>query len=395
MQLTESNSVTEPCLAVRSRHCIERFGMRICLIILFLFSGDYVSANDCNQKALLSPQANRKAIIAEVKSKNIPAFLKMTPSGPLPVILVESDAFAKLSSLINSSIGIQILLQPNTNFTDHAMFRVGKTQIDWAMPETRAYFPGDPAELHGSGIAWRDIDAQLKDFAKRDRYSRVTIEVNYRVSPTEKMAVEYYHRVRRATLTSIQQTNSHGQLRPHVPGGLYTYEGCFQFCSGSMLSTLKDFLADKMKASGIQNINEFISKPEVQEVLARARNKIMTADVWDAKKFNYEIFSQFSLPNEILPTEADKEEFMNSLVAYDAVDRAIKVFTRLGIGREVTARENFSNPNVTAILIYTSPKEGERFRRATYTAPGFYRGSGWGKDPEGTLPFDDQYPIPK
>jgi hypothetical protein len=377
------------------------------ILLLLLLAPASASAIDCNQYfANLTYKAQSVVASEEVKAarmsmqwvlkgQGIPAFLKKTASGEVPVALVNKASVEKLLPYLDNSLGTQTYMQPQYN-NDHGGIRVLRQLIDVDTPGARHF-----GEIHRTGIAWKPLES----YVKRGGGTPI-IEVSYLLKPEEKLVADFYHRVRRAALYRVPFTFGAGVPDRNLPNMLSAGEHCFIYCKGSAVARHLSEIDEKLKAAGPKDLNEFYAKPEVVEFLQKARQAVMNADPAAGNSLS---------PTMLMENAAIKELAMKMAPAEVAANPvALQNFANLVVGRSVTndyknllnalnvsgatSFNDMNNPRVTAVLIYDSGAAENSFREAGYETQGKF--GNWSKDqqvvmqPEGEIPFTPNAPKP-
>jgi hypothetical protein len=159
--------------------------------------------------------------------------------------------------------------------------------------------------------------------------------------------------------------------------------------------------AEKLKPLGIDNVDQMLKNKDVRTFLGTAREIIMNKDPMDPWWFHHRTLIEspgFESQAQALvaklglkvSNDPEMELLINTLVSYEAMVGTERVMRELGVGQNIAAGANVDNPNVAAILVYASPSQAPRFRDASFTTTGYFEGTGWGADPQGTRPYPDQ-----
>ncbi len=395
--------------------------MKTAILSLLLFASNVQASPVCadlfEAKPAISPKSpeqTRRSVESISRRAELPFFLKKSSHGNVPVILMNARTMPALTDVLNQSVGIQILLQPGTPYSDHGMLRIGgvkshggelkSVQIDWGLPGWRGGTPGAFDEIHTTGLAWRDLRARLERNESLNRYTLKTVEAVFVLTKKEREDLEYYHRVRRAAIFARGFVDINGVLQPQIPNRMAAFEDCFMYCRGVELKSHADRIIDHLRSYGPYEVESILSSPEAKEFLGRARTKIMRTDWWTENGLHPQLVAtptEVAKLKRILPDLVKNQDgsvresafvFANWLVALEATRIAHRVYSKLGITDSYGMANEIENPRISAILIYDSPDQAPRFRDATYVTPGKEEYAGWGDGKgESIRPYRDQF----
>lgn len=357
------------------------------IFALALLSGTFAWANpDC--PALLrqviqhagqgQAKEARQALVQAAQKSNIPAFLKTTRNGDIPVVLLNHETAPKLKEFLDESIGTQIVLQPDWN-NDHGMIRITQQIVDVDTPNARGF-----GEIHGTGIAWKPLGSYL---ARRNGGSQKILEVAYALTPKEREIANYYHRMRRAAVVRVKFTFGGARANDALPNLLQNGgEHCFIFCKGSALDYQISEIRRNIQAAGVANVDEYMRTPEVREFLDSARASILGANPSDARQLHPEMLKRVDIEKALnaagkdkrklfgplkngFKSNAEENQFINWIVGLDASEQYRDLLHGLNVTSDLGVAD-MNNARATAVLIYDSPGTSASFVDATYTAKG-------------------------
>ena len=96
--------------------------------------------------------AQRKVLVERLRAGGVPFFFRTTPSGDLPVVLLNARSFPFLKDTLAATMAMPVELTPGGG-TDHGMFRLGHRLIDFLTPGQRL-----PAwDPNRTGVLWRPL----------------------------------------------------------------------------------------------------------------------------------------------------------------------------------------------------------------------------------------------
>ncbi len=310
----------------------------------------------------------REGLVDLLRKENIPAFLKQTRNGEIPVILVNGKSVKSISGLLDETAGTQIYLQPDWN-NDHGGFRLFRSLIDLDTPGARGY-----GELHATGISWKPIDSYVP---RRAAGSDVIIEVAYALSREEKEIFDYYHRVRRAALVRVPFTfggvkANLGQANMLPQAG----EHCFLYCKGTQVRNIVSGIVAELHKYGIQDPESFLKHPDVDAFLKSARKKILAADLWDGNELGPRVATSrddLALLQNVMPADVREDQrwiFANWLIGLDAASGYRKALDELQISSDLGV-EDMHHLRASAILVYSNDQNmPQAFADATFRSAG-------------------------
>jgi hypothetical protein len=341
------------------------------LLLSFQVMGDPPCDDPLLSPAQYGAQARAK-VVDVLKASNIPSFLKATKNGTIPVILLNNGTLSGMSDLLNGSVGTHVFYQPDWN-NDHGGMRFAQWLADVDTPGARGY-----GEINRTGIAWKQLPSYL---ARRQAGAYVAIEVAYSLTPEEKVAVEYYQRMRRAAIIRVPFTFGGNNADMTLPNTLLNGgEHCFIFCKASQVSThiaeIDRNLQKMVGASGAA----LMQNEEVKVFLKAAREKILAVDPRELNPGITQSMQPQNTMEDIFPkgmSAADRLIAMNWMIGYDASRQYQALMRSLNVSGD-TGYRDMNNERASFVLIYDSPNSANAFRDATYTTQGKF--STWGKD---------------
>ena len=324
----------------------------------------------------------RVALLDYFKQKGLPVLTKESGRERIPVVLVNAIDVAMLKDYLDNSIGFTTQHQPNWT-SDHGFARFGSVLTDADAPGSRSF-----NEINQTGISWFQI---VENTLRRDPqktklfYDEQRIEVSYLVTPEQKSKMAYYLTARRAAIFRVGSqfvgAASHLAFPNMFSGGR---EHCFIYSKSSNLTELLSEARLRVETSGI-NIEEFMKEKAVKNFLARAKNYILNLkpmfSVEDAAVFNHNLLRNArdeqgpivkSLENAMPHQLSDGMllEFVNWLVAYDAVGQYLDLKKELGVSDSYTFQD-YLNPKASAVLVFDPESSAyPKFLDGSYTSLG-------------------------
>ncbi len=316
--------------------------------------------------------AARAGLVEKLKTAQIPAFLKDTPNGPIPVIQMNKTTAATpgMTEFLGNSLGVQVFLQPGWR-NDHGSFRLGKFMIDVDTPGARNF-----GELHETGLAWKEVSRYLP--RRRDDADGI-LEVAYSLTPEEMKIANTYQRMRRAAIIRVPFTFGGGDIDRTLPNLLEVGgEHCFLFCNGSQLSTQVRGLRAKVSEFGIPDLDAFLQAPETTDFVAKSDALILTAKLDGNESFprmlqplNTTAFMRMARAKGANIPPAKRVVFMNWVYGLVASQRYEKLYRELQISGNIGVQDA-AHPRATAILIYSTEVHAPEFQAATFQAKGIF-----------------------
>jgi len=340
-----------------------------------------------------APLEARQALIAHLKEKKIPAFLKTTTHGDVPVILMTSSTAPEISEFLSHSIGTQASLQP-THTNDHGQFRLENFVIDLNDPGKRGF-----GEINATGLAWKPLGSYLNIRGKDTESNSVIMEVAYALKPDELQVAEYYQRMRRAAIIRVPfvlDTVRSDLTLPNTVIANGSSENCYLFCKGMVINNQVNTINDQLHKLGLADVNKFYNDQRTQTFLNQVRAKLLAANPDDKSILNNRIGDsdlKTIAPYFSSVTDSALRNIANWTIGLDASIRYRAMLDGLKVGNDVKA-EDINNPRATALLIYDNQEEAPHFNDATYFAQGAgTAGAGVGGPGPWTSSNADQRPL--
>lgn len=305
---------------------------------------------------------------------DVPAFLRRTTNGDVPVILLTDRTAKKIRELTDASIGTMFVQQVGYR-NDHGLMRVGQNIVDVDMPGARGY-----GELNRNGIAWKDLQAYLLRWASAEAMGQRVynkIEIGFLLTPQELETAKFYQIVRRASIIRVPFTFGGAQADMNQANMLSAGEHCFIFCKGSAISSHVNEIRGKMRELGINDVDAFMTKPEVQAYLDTARAALLATNPNDGTQLNWSAVNRDEMTQSLLPILPEglepiqRRTLINWIVGLDASDRYNKLRTALGISYD-SGTGDMNSPRASFVLVYASESNVASFREATFTSPGVF-----------------------
>jgi hypothetical protein len=333
---------------------------------------------------------DRKQMIAFVKESGMPAYLKSTPHGDVPVVLVTKETYPKIKKIMENSYGALASLHPQ-NATDHGWLRDGNVILDLYNPSERHIAKG---EFHETGLAWKTTDEY---FSRRGPNSKVFFDQAFPLKKDELQDIDYLHRVRRAALYRSpygfyteangraymnkyfyspggRETASH--VKPHMLDNC-TGEHCYTYplmhSGDQQISQMKS----ELRTLGI-NYDELASNSHFVALQDMIREDILAADAFNHDTFHFATLldkqEYRDLISKVWPGDHTKDEMLKALsfvASIPAIQDHNKLLYALRNGSEMFPYTNFNRERSTIFFIYDEdPSAPQRFWDATYTNRG-------------------------
>ncbi|MGZ3662581.1 MAG: hypothetical protein ACXVCK_20955, partial [Bdellovibrionota bacterium] len=206
------------------------------------------------------------------------------------------------------------------------------------------------------------------------------IEVSYALTPEEIKVADAYHRVRRAAFYRVPFTFGDAENNMRLANMLDEGEHCFTFCKAEQVGNHVDELQGLLRASGVNDPEAFLARPDVKKFLAQAEELVLRTN---DKRLNPKILTNNAgvraLLTKIAPAGVKGkpqklQNFADALVGYDVTREYKTLMRNLNVTGD-TGFQDMNNPRVTAVLIYEDPAKAKAFRNATYSTPGKF--SSW------------------
>lgn len=234
-------------------------------------------SSQSSKQRCCSENSRQVLIDAMIKAK-IPGFIKTTPNGDMPVVLVNSNTYKKLSPHMKNSVGILIALQPD-HTNDHGLLRVSENIIDVDSPGKRGF-----GEINKTGLTWKNVASYLK---RRHENSYVLVEVVYKVTDEELLAMDYYQRVRRAAIIRVPFTYDDVPPEKGLNNLLRSGEHCFVFSKCSAVDSHISEMKQKIETLSNLSTDKVMKDPVVQAFLKDTREKILVHPANELSPFLY------------------------------------------------------------------------------------------------------------
>lgn len=326
--------------------------------------------------------AARQGLMAALKDRKVPAFVKHTRSGDVPVILMNGKTLKEMKPYVEQSLGTQVYMQPDWH-NDHGGIRVLNHLIDVDAPGARGY-----GEIHQTGLAWKPIDS----YFGRGGGGSVIIEASYYLTPQEKNVADYYHRIRRAALYRVPFTFGGIEADMRLPNMLESGEHCFVFCKASAVRSHVGEIEERIRQSGVKDVKEFFARKDVKDFQAKAKKLILDADVNRGLAPEMLVKDKTVLaalekiaPKEIQQSKAKLRDFGNLVAGYEATRDYGQLMRNLGVTGD-SSFGDINNARVTAVLIYDSGDPANAFLAATYETEGKF--GNWTREGQTVLKAD-------
>ena len=352
--------------------------LSILLLITSFASASFADATQCHElfpKFEITTVAEQSSEIVRqtildflLKNRNIPAFIKKTRNGEVPVILINSQTLPLLKPLIEHSSGFMFAQQIGYR-NDHGLMRAGNYIIDADTPGARGY-----GELHQTGLAWKFLDNYLP---RRNTGSYVMIETGYLLSKEDQLTIESYQRIRRAAIFRIPFTFGGKKTKSALNTIENSGENCFGFCKAATLGKDITEITLRLTELGIQDVPALLGSPLIQKYLKIASDIILTANTDDPKSLNWGMVNgpmAIDMLNPLLPTNLTTEQkgiLINWIVALDASKKYSELKAKNNISND-GGFQDLQNGKTSFILIYDSMDKKDQFDSATYSSKGVF-----------------------
>lgn len=324
---------------------------------------------DSNEQIVeINQHVNHRQFIANFAKKNgVPVFYKQNNIGEeVPVILINSSNYKKMKNYIENSYGTEVVLQPGYN-NDHGLLRTGNFIIDVDAPGYRGY-----GELHDTGIAWKNFDEYLM---RRTTQSGTILEVSYLLTADEKLAVDFYQRVRRAAIFRVKFSFNGFKTEDHpflLENGA---EHCFIFCKAQAVTTHINEIRGNLVKMGLSNPDEYLSKDEVKSALDYTKTKLMNTSPMVLSPYVVETDEIVAMFAKIFPdtlkNKRQQLDFIKWIISYDSSKNYNQVLKNLGVSSDYGIGD-FRNKRVSAVLVYDEKAVADEFNKGNYTNKGAF-----------------------
>jgi hypothetical protein len=328
-----------------------------------------------------APLAVRSKLTEYLRAnKDIPAMIKTTVSGDVPVILVNNQTLPKLRSLLERSAGFMFVQQVGYR-NDHGLMRAGNYIIDVDTPGARGY-----GELHQTGLAWKSIDTYIP---RRGDQSYVMIETGYLMSKEDLQTLEFYQKLRRAAVFRIPFTFG-GAARKDFPNMLENSgENCFGFCKGATVEN--DIVQIKNKILRLSpglDIERMMNSDSMKTYFDMINKVVLKANVDDPDSLHWGMINgdrELKILEDVIPKQISKEAqqvFINWVVALEANKKYLALKKKYQISTD-GGYQDINNGQVSFVLIYDSMLKKDLFLNGNYSSPGVF----WSWDARNQVPL--------
>ncbi len=312
----------------------------------------------------------RETLIQQLaENKNVPAFIKHTDTGDIPVILVTANTREILKPILDNSMGTMVVQQVGYQ-NDHGLMRVKENIMDVDSPGARGF-----GEINQTGIAWKPMESYLDRRLKSEPTGYNIIEVGYMLSPQEMADVNHYQLVRRAAIIRVPFTFKQTNVDRSKPNTLSAGEHCFIFCKSSAIGSHVQEMQTKLREYGIENTSEFLAKPEVASLIKEARFVLENAKN-DERGLNWAVLHNLRSAREFRKLFSEVSDYeqnllINWVVGYDATVAYQKLRSSLGISND-GGFSDMRNTKASFVLVYGKTTDAESFKDASFNSPGVF-----------------------
>ncbi len=334
---------------------------------------------------------DRKQMIDFIKETGMPAYLKSTPHGDIPVVLVTKETYPKVKEIMENSYGALASLHPQ-NATDHGWLRDGNVILDLYNPSERHIAKG---EFHETGLAWKTTDEY---FSRRNANSKVFFDQTFPLRKEELNDIDYLQRVRRAAFYRnpyAYYTEANGRaymnkyfyseggratashVKPHMLdncGG----EHCYTYPLLSQASQQVNQMKTELKQLGI-NYDELAANPNFKALQDMIREDVLAADAFNPDTFHFSSLldkQEYSdLLKKVWPGQHTKDETLKALSFVSSIPAIQKhndlLYSLRNGSNQMFPYTDFNRERSTVFFVYDEdPSAPQRFRDATYTNRG-------------------------
>jgi len=317
-----------------------------------------------------TPQAVKQVrgnLVRYLKEAGVPAFVRKTKNGDLPIVLLNKETYPRLGYILDNSLGMAASLHPGGR-TDHGMFRNRTKLID-------LYNPGDrwnSGEFHRTGIAWKDLQDYLP---RRKADSRNILDLSYLVSLEEREAMEYYHRTRRAAVFRAPYANWGSKIEDHPQFLCGGGEHCYTFPIAAGAQSHVSEMHQRIGKLGVKDPQTFMASRSTKDLLGSVKRQVLDEDADNYLKMEYKALldrpETLEKLDQILGENTLKKEQKIEMLAYmvgiDATRQYKGLLDKLSIEGGYSNILQYDNPRATALFIYDdSPTAAQRFNDGTY-----------------------------
>jgi len=346
------------------------------LLVATLSSGTRIADALCNVELAAVSQSGQKVdanaertkLINELRQKGVPAYLKATGNGgEIPVVLLTRQTSPLIDDFLMHSFGTQSMTHerwPN----DHGSLRYKNFMLDAFVPGQRPV-----GELNENGISWKVLNDYL-DHHKE--ISKGVIEIAYHVTDDEMRLIDYYQRVRRASVFRVRFGLGDQSMYPKFTNLLAnSTDNCFGYCKGSNIASQMTEMRSRLGQLGVPDVDKFLEEPKVLDYLRAVNHKVTTANLFDGRALNESMITQGEtgqLLDKIVPPNLNPQQrqlFADWLVWLDASRGYQTVLKNLNITSDYALRD-MSNPRATAVLVIDTPDKAPQLQNATYQMSG-------------------------
>lgn len=333
------NKLFKKILVVQALYVFTFFGFTSALISPLAIAAPRCIQLFQTKSSILNELATTPVTVAQVSFEN----------KKIPLILVNHNSVASLSSIYNKSIGFAVAHQRGSG-NDHGLFRLGEFFIDRDAPGLRAR-----GEINSTGISWASVpEYVLYNHKKGGGNNRV--EVLFELSESEYNTAALYQKMRRAAL--VRPDFSFGRdSNPRDANNRITEssENCFSFCTGASTSSHLRIMRSKIKEIIQQDLDTILNSEEMKNYIHTIKNYMLNSDLSDTQ-LNPNLTSQFESPNSIKNLNLDRAvetELLNWIIGLKLSEDYSDLLNSL----DVHNSSDFSNvrsARASAVLIYDS-----------------------------------------
>lgn len=302
------------------------------------------------------------------ENRDVPAFIRKSSQGDVPVIMLNAQTLPKLRPLLAQSAGYMFVQQVGYR-NDHGLMRTGSYIIDADTPGARGY-----GELHANGLAWKDVNGYLP---RMTEHHSVMIETGYLLPREDFQIINYYQKVRRASIFRVPFTFG-GNPNRNLPNMIDNIgEHCFVFCKGAIVRGSVANIAGRLQRLGATDVEAIMKDSVVSSFLAEVQQSIQIVSPDDGRVLNWGMYNGPAILQKlahVIPqnlVENDKRVFVNWLIAMDASKKYSDFLTRYQVSSD-GGYQDMNNGQTSFMLIYAHMNQAPAFRDATFQSPGVF-----------------------